>query len=115
LNLKIRVSGDDISPRPDSFVEGTLFRIAQEALTNAAKYASASEVTISIEQCPSDLRVTVRDDGIGFQLGAIDEGRSNWGLKNMHERAQAIGAELLMSSVPGTGTSISVVVSRRPA
>jgi PAS domain S-box-containing protein len=115
LNLTIRVDGDDIEPRLETFVEGALFRIVQEALTNAAKHAQAREVVVRIEQAPDEVRVTVSDDGIGFKPEAANGMTASWGLKNMRERALAIGARLSLQSAPNQGTCVVVSVARNGA
>jgi PAS domain S-box-containing protein len=112
LNLAIRFKGEDIEPPLDSFVEGALFRIAQEAITNAAKHAHAHEVVVNVEQSPEEVRVAVRDDGKGFKPGTVKGPEISWGLKNMRERAKAIGATLSLESEPNSGTCVVVSVSR---
>ena len=90
--------------------EETLFRIAQEALTNVAKYARAGKVVVTLDTTPHDSRLTIADDGCGFdpsgwQQPAKDHG---WGLMIMRERAAAVGAELSVESAPGQGTRVTV-------
>jgi signal transduction histidine kinase len=91
-------------------LEEALFRIAQEALTNVAKYARAGKVVVTLDTTPHDSRLTIADDGCGFdpsgwQQPAKDHG---WGLMIMRERAAAVGAELSLESAPGQGTRVTV-------
>ena len=93
-------------------VEKALFRIAQEALANVAKYACVSEVTLELVITADASRLTIVDDGCGFdplacQQPAKDHG---WGLIIMRERAAAVGAELSVQSAPGHGTRVVVTL-----
>jgi PAS domain S-box-containing protein len=93
-------------------VEKALFLIAQEALANVAKYARASEVTLELVATAGVSRLTIVDDGCGFdplacQQLAKDHG---WGLMIMRERAAAVGAELAVESALGSGTRIVVTL-----
>lgn len=94
LGIPVELTGADIEPRPPSIVETTLFRIAQEALTNAAKYSGASRIAIDIGSTADTITLTVADDGRGFDVDAPRSQGGGWGLKTMQERAQAIDADL---------------------
>jgi signal transduction histidine kinase len=92
--------------RPEAAV--ALFRIAQEALNNAAKHAGPNKVTVGLEEKDGELLLQITDDGKGFDPTAAPRGR--WGMTNMRERAEAAGGRLLVSSVPGSGTTVSAAV-----
>lgn len=81
-----------------------LFRIAQETLTNVRRHAGASTVSITLDGTDSVVRLTIVDDGIGFDLAGIAQHpKRGIGLRNMHERIEAIGGTLhLLSSAAGT-------------
>jgi PAS domain S-box-containing protein len=106
---------NELGTRLPSQAETALFRIAQEAMTNVAKYAHAKSVTLTFEEIEESVRLTIADDGIGFdphthhQPGAKPE----WGLMNMRERAQAIGGSLAVETAPGEGTRIVVEVPKK--
>jgi two-component system, NarL family, sensor histidine kinase UhpB len=93
-------------------VELALYRIAQEALTNAAKHAGASNVTVDLVREPSLVWLTVRDDGQGFDSAAVSPGRG-LGLFSMRERAELAGGALAMASTQGHGTSITARIPLR--
>jgi signal transduction histidine kinase len=112
LNLRIDVAGDDVTPRPGHLVESSLFRIAQEAVMNAARHASATRVAVAIAERDGRVILTVRDDGVGFDLDAPGTHADHWGLKSMRERARAIGGMLHVESVPGAGTRVTAEVPR---
>jgi signal transduction histidine kinase len=112
LNLRIDVTGDDVTPRPARLVESSLFRIAQEAVMNAARHASATRVAVTIAEHDGDVILTIRDDGVGFDLDAPSAGADHWGLRSMRERASAIGGMLHVESARGAGTRVTAEVPR---
>jgi two-component system NarL family sensor kinase len=80
-----------------------LFRVTQEALTNFQRHARASRVDLRLVYGPGGLRLTVQDDGVGYDAKALrDDPRRGIGLRNMHERLASIGGQLQMQSRPGT-------------
>ena len=83
-----------------------LARIVREATTNAIRHGRAKTIELSLRDAP--LRVTVRDDGDGFDPAAADG--EGFGLISMRERADALGADLRIESRPGAGTTVAVVV-----
>jgi len=90
--------------------ETTLYRIVQEALTNAVKHARASHIWVRAWKQNSALCCSVRDDGAGFdsQLLQTPSDRKGLGLIAMQERVSAIGGTLRVESSPGRGTEISI-------
>jgi signal transduction histidine kinase len=113
LHLPIEIIGEDLSPRLDIFVEGALFRIAQEALVNVAKHARAPRARISVEAAQDSVTMTISDDGTGFDAGAPPaDGRAHWGLTTIRERARAIDATLRIDTALGQGTRIVVRTPR---
>ncbi len=111
-DLVIRQRVDDELPELSSEAELTLYRIAQEALTNVVRHASASRVDLELRARPSELELRISDDGRGMHYaGAVEGG----GLRGIRERAVAIGAHIAIDSEVGKGTTISVSVetSRR--
>ncbi len=93
-------------------VELALFRIAQEAVTNAERHATASQVTISLEFADDRLRLRVEDDGVGFdqEHEIHPEDGHSLGLPGMSERARLVGGRLKVRSQPGRGTRVEVQV-----
>jgi signal transduction histidine kinase len=94
-------------------IETAMYRIVQEALTNAAKHGGAKRAVIEIHEDEADIRVSVRDDGTGFDPSDHTDG---FGLLGMHERVQLLDGALLVDSRPGGGTTIeaSFPVKRVP-
>lgn len=99
----------EVEERLPKEVETTLFRIAQEALTNAARYSGATEVRIGLRQDGGKVQLEVRDNGSGFDLGrysSAEERKKHFGLVSMAERAEVAGGTLEIETAPGRGTAI---------
>jgi signal transduction histidine kinase len=114
IDIPITVAGEEPDPRMNPRVENALFRITQEALTNVAKHAQASNAKISVEMEGDLLRLSVMDDGIGFDpqnLSESDEGQG-WGLLSITERAEAVGGQVWIDSSSDQGTTVTVEVPR---
>jgi two-component system sensor histidine kinase UhpB len=111
LKASVNVSGRELRlPRE---AELALFRIAQEALTNAAKHSGGTRVLVSVAEEAGALRLAIEDDGRGFSdpVGARSARRGGWGLPAMRERAEAHGATLRVE-FPGVGTRLVVELAR---
>lgn len=94
-------------------VGGTIFAIVQEALTNIKRHARAQNVWLSVESRNDYLIVTIRDDGVGFNLEEVEadySSRHSFGLLNMKERASWVDAELQIQSRPKRGTTIRFMI-----
>jgi signal transduction histidine kinase len=89
-------------------VETALYRIAQEALNNAAKHSRARRVEVLLERRSDCVLLIVEDDGVGFELPGTDSSRQGFGLVGMQERAALVGASLEIESTPGKGTTVLV-------
>jgi signal transduction histidine kinase len=84
-----------------------LFRILQEALTNVARHARATRVTVRLAQEDGDLALEVRDNGRGIREEQLASGRS-LGLLGMRERAILLGGEFSIGNTPESGTTVAV-------
>ncbi len=91
-------------------VEIGLYRIAQEAVNNAAKHAGASQVVISLNWRADQLQLRINDDGCGFQYPPPPTGNQSQGLHNMRERAQLLDGTFRLISRPDAGTLVQVSV-----
>jgi two-component system sensor histidine kinase DegS len=99
-------------PRLPSEVEIVLYRIVQEALQNAHKYARGAHITVRLVRQGPALHLSIRDNGPGFDPHEVARraGRSSWGLTSMRERAELIGARFTVTSRPGQGTEVLVML-----
>ncbi|WP_205650368.1 sensor histidine kinase [Actinoplanes solisilvae] len=94
-------------------VEVTLLRVAQEALANVAKHASAGRVGLTLSYMEDLVTLDVRDDGVGFDPSrrrTAGFGSGGFGLVGMRQRVQRVAGRLAIESEPGAGTAISVAV-----
>lgn len=119
--IEVTLVGELPGPLPDH-VQTALYRIAQEALTNALAHAAATSVELTLELGPRRVTLTVSDDGRGFRLapGPVSAGpdgegprigrSDSYGLRSMHERAELVGGWLNVASRRGTGTQVRAVV-----
>lgn len=106
VNLSIDLGGME-DYRVDgrgSDLDTAIYRITQEALTNAAKHGGARRAEVAVQAELGFIRVTVRDDGTGFEPNARSNG---FGLHSMRERAELVGGTLEITSAPGRGTEIT--------
>ena len=110
--VEVAVRGSDGFGRLHRQREVALCRIAQEALTNLAKHAQATRVDIELARHGDQLRLTIADNGIGFDPNEQAPGRirAGWGMLTMRERAQAIGGMMTLDSAPGQGTRVIVAL-----
>ncbi|MEU9736200.1 sensor histidine kinase [Streptomyces sp. NPDC048002] len=110
--MRVRRSFATDLPALDDQTELVLYRVAQEALTNAARHAEAGQVEVSLHHGEGTVVLSVVDDGRG--TGVLREGA---GIRGMRERALLVGAALEITSRPGAGTRIrlTVPVPRKPS
>nr|CAA9295142.1 hypothetical protein AVDCRST_MAG63-4717 [uncultured Armatimonadetes bacterium] len=101
-----------VEGRPHRLAAGAehdLRRIGQEALTNALKHSRAQEIVVRLTYGSTGVRLSVRDNGRGFDADRPAAREGGFGLNGMHERARRIRADLSIRSAPGRGTKITVV------
>ena len=100
---------DDLGKLDGQEVEIQLYRIAQEAITNVLKHSKANEVIVELKREGKNLRLTVQDDGIGFnpECSSLTGG---FGLPGMAERARLVGAAFSVKAAPGKGCRLTVTM-----
>jgi len=107
--LDLQICCDDAVDGLDKNVTRQVFRMIQECLTNVIRHAKARRVAIKLEwiQTNSELKLTVEDDGCGFDVHNINLG---FGLRGMKERVSSLDGKLTIQSEPGKGTIVSAWV-----
>lgn len=105
--LTVRLEASEDPPALTPEVRLAIYRIVQESLHNALRHAAADEAVVSFESVDDLLRVTIRDNGAGFNPDVASRPTA-LGLLSMRERAEAIGATLSVQSRPGDGTTIMI-------
>ena len=105
---KLHAMGEE--RRYSSKVETALYRICQEAMINAAKYANIDKLSVSFYEQDQQLHLLVTDLGRGFDVENIEIKGTGLGLYGMRERARLVNGILIISSSPGHGTNIKVCI-----
>jgi len=109
LRVTMSITGAD--DRLPHHIETAVFRILQEALTNILKHAQAHRAEIVVAVTPQDVRLTIADDGRGFDLSQVATRREGgMGLMGMRERAELLGGTLRMVSRSGGGTRVEAMI-----
>jgi signal transduction histidine kinase len=118
LEISLRVDGPWRVELTDAQAD-ELRHIVREALSNVLRHAGARRVALTLRLGADELTLEVRDDGIGFDVAAVEatDDDATQGLRNLRRRAELLGARLVTRSAPGRGTRLSltmpVVASRR--
>jgi PAS domain S-box-containing protein len=110
--IGVVVHADESAVHPTPQVKIALFRIAQEALNNIAKHAGARQAEIALDQENGDWVMSVRDDGIGFDVGGngSSKPKTGIGMVTMRERSQAVGGSFEVQALRERGTRLTVRV-----
>jgi two-component system sensor histidine kinase DegS len=112
----ISVSFSTKGSRPElkSVISLTVFRIVQEALNNIVKHAKADNAVIQLEFLKTELKLHIYDNGIGFDTKKLKDKNedisSGFGLVSMRERIELLGGDLIISSEPGNGTHLNIII-----
>jgi PAS domain S-box-containing protein len=107
---------DELDADPPSETRFLVFQIAQEALANARKHASARGIVVTVRSEDQGIRLRVADDGAGFDVAVVDDPEpGHIGLLTMIERAERAGGRLRIDSIRGRGTTIDAWVPAPPA
>jgi signal transduction histidine kinase/cytochrome b subunit of formate dehydrogenase len=111
VRAQVTVTGDE--RRLPAEVETALFRIGQEAISNIAWHAQASNVLVGLDFRNGNVTLEVEDDGVGFDVASVLESpdsRRGWGILGMRERASLLGGTLEITSSPDEGTKVRATV-----
>lgn len=104
LECSFKVFGKHVRLPVD--VELAAYRIVQESLTNVFKHGGGASPKVTLRFGEQLIRITIRDDGPGFDPGVAGQNRPTFGLGSMRRRARAVGAELTIQSAPNQGTTV---------
>ncbi|MFT3865785.1 MAG: sensor histidine kinase [Solirubrobacterales bacterium] len=105
IEAAIEVEGDFSDLSDDQQL--VVYRVAQEALSNAARHSGAAHVAVTLRRGPEGVELSVADDGRGF---AFAESERGLGIGGMRERALLVGGELTLESRPGAGTTVRLTI-----
>jgi signal transduction histidine kinase len=105
--VKVNLRAVGLKDQLPAEVETAVFRMVQEAITNIARHARASEASISLTKKDDRLIVRVEDDGVGFDPDQVLQKQQHaWGLRGMEERVTLLGGKFYIGSRPGNGTLV---------
>ena len=110
IPVDFKIEGNLVAPTKQ--IALCLFRIAQEALQNVGRHANASQVEVSLQRLDNGFRISVRDDGVGFDPKHRRD-RPSLGVASMQQRIYLVGGELDVESAPGHGTIVLAWVPSR--
>jgi len=116
LGLTVTIEANGLDKRLPDEIETTLFRIAQEAMSNVARHSQANHLTIELSRQDSQIIMTLADDGQGCDLAVVTSAPNydrGLGLAGMQERASLVGGQVTVESELGQGTTVRVIVPAR--
>jgi signal transduction histidine kinase len=109
LQISVELTGE--SRELPAEIKTAVFRVAQEALTNAVRHSQAKTAKVCLDFGPQAVNLEVQDDGCGFDVERAGAStRPSWGLLGMQERATLLGGRLAIYSRPGAGTRVQVSI-----
>jgi signal transduction histidine kinase len=112
FSIELDIQGDETGFSRHSLM--TLYRAAQEGLTNIQKHAQASQVTVRVRLNSQEADLFIEDNGQGFEPAALNDKAGSYGLQGVRERLELIRGSLKLESVPGEGTSLLITVPKNP-
>jgi two-component system, NarL family, sensor histidine kinase LiaS len=111
LGISVTTTIRPVSLPPQA--EQALLRITQEALSNAARHADATAITLDLAPQEQQVTLTITDNGQGFEP-AVGETQRGLGLRSMQERVEELGGSFVVESAPGQGTRVQVSLPQEP-
>ena len=107
IGVQVKLKAVGLEDRLPPEVEIVVFRVVQEAITNIARHAQASEACISLRKKGTRLIIRVEDNGVGFDPNGMLSGHGQaWGLRGMEERIKLLDGKFYIGSKPGAGTLV---------
>jgi signal transduction histidine kinase len=109
-SVDVQLTTSGMEERLKGMLEVQLYRVIQEAVGNALKYAEATSIHIQITQSEEFVKITIQDDGKGFDSKSIMGKGKGMGLSNMSARVQELNGQIKIDSEVGKGTQVAVEV-----
>ena len=110
---RVRISGD--STRLSRQSQEVIYRVAQESLQNIAKHSQATRVNLLLQSTDRNIRLSVSDNGAGFEKEAVLSKPMSFGLEGMRERARLLAGDLSIRSAPGKGVKVVLTLPQDSA
>lgn len=108
LGLEVSFRHCGLNGRLPQVIETTVYRIAQEALSNVARHSGTKQATANLHGTADAIALRVEDRGRGFDTDAVSESGTGSGLMGMRERARSLGGRVSIETIPGAGTAVTV-------
>ncbi len=115
FGIEVDLTIADVARELPGEVASSLYRIVQEVLTNTARHAQASQISIILNVFAGNINLTIEDNGVGFDVAKVLAERAEnrkYGLFGIQERVLALGGSSQIESAPGQGTTIYVKIPR---
>ena len=112
--IRVAFSHAGLGKRFDAGIETVIYRVIQEALTNAARHAGVIDIAVSLSVDDGVVHIAVSDNGRGFDPAEVLVRRQTVGLFGMRERVEAAGGNLMVTSAPGAGTILLASIPQSP-
>lgn len=111
-DLKLMKSVTDINDLLPRQAENSCYRIVQESLNNIVKHSGATTIELSIAKSQTEIKISIKDDGAGFEIDRVKDNRKKigFGLVGMGERAKLLGGQTFIESTRGVGTTVSITL-----
>jgi signal transduction histidine kinase len=115
--IRVDLLHDHMDDRLPPEIETTIYRIVQEGLTNVARHARAASCRVYLQRLPATVLVTIDDDGVGFDVGAVEApgARRGLGLIGIRERVGNLRGTVRLESAPGKGVRLTIELPLREA
>ena len=112
--ITLNIEGNDASYSPNGLL--TLYRAAQEGLTNIQKHANASHVWLDLKLDKQEATLCLRDNGHGFDVAHVQKGNyeQGYGLRGVQERLELVGGSFFIESIPNQGTTLLIKIPKNP-
>lgn len=115
-DVDFRVIAEGVPRSLNPAVWDEVYRLGREAVINAFRHSRASKIEVEVDYAGRSVRIVVRDNGCGIDAQVLQTGREgHWGLSGMRERAEKIGAKLVVLSRPGAGTEVALSIPGKVA
>ncbi|WP_295667268.1 ATP-binding protein [uncultured Mucilaginibacter sp.] len=102
--------GEDLPAAGNPDKDLIIFRIVQEIFNNIIKHAAATQISIALDHFDGHLKLTMTDNGVGFNADSLPGGKAGMGLQNIRKRAAIIGGEAAIISSPGEGSRVTISI-----
>jgi signal transduction histidine kinase len=106
----VYLAGEELPAAGNPDKDLIIFRIVQEIFNNIIKHAAATQISIALDHFDGQLKLSMIDNGVGFNIESLPAGKAGIGLQNIRKRAAIIGGEAVIISSPGEGSRVTISI-----